>query len=131
MMLDILVIENRRDVAEMAKIVLTRHGWKVAFRQEEQGGIDVIRQVRPRLIILDLNAPGHSGADILSELRKDGDLSLALTPVVMLTHDPEDPEDVAQADAVLTWPVVEHDLCAVVSRMLPSGGTSSSGVNLS
>ncbi|MBC9245385.1 response regulator [Paracoccus sp. 11-3] len=123
-MLDILVIENKRNVAKMAKVVLTRHGWKVAFHQEDQRGMDVIREVRPRMIILDLNTPSRSGAEILSELRKDGDLSLALTPVVMLTGNQDDADNAAQADAILPRPFVGRDLCALVSRMLPSGISS-------
>ena len=131
MMLDILVIENRPNVAKMAKVVLTRHGWKVAFHRQEDGGMAVIREVRPRLVILDMNAPSCSGVEILSELRKDGDLSLALTPVVMLTGDPAESDEAVQADAVLPRPFVGRDLCAVVSRMLPSGVSSSQRVNLS
>lgn len=130
-MLDILVIENKRNMTKMAKVVLTRHGWKVACHQEDQRGIDVIREVRPRLVILDLKSPGRSGADILSELRKDGDLSLALTPVVMLTGEQDDTDEGVQADAILPRPFVGRDLCVVVSRMLPSGISSPSHVNLS
>lgn len=125
-MLDILVIENGRNVAKMAKIVLARHGWDVAFHRKGQDCLEVIREVRPRLVILDLTSSGRAGAredgvDILSELRRDGDLSLALTPVVMLTGGKNQRVEAIHADAVLPRPFAGRDLCAVVNRMLPGG----------
>ncbi|MBU3028944.1 response regulator transcription factor [Paracoccus marinaquae] len=118
MVLDILMIEDEPNIAEAVRFILGRDGWQLQLHADGLGGIEAIRQARPRLVILDLMLPHRSGAEILADLRSDPDAALAATPVLMLTARGQTPELAAQADAVLGKPFANDDLRAQVRRML-------------
>ncbi|MFV0385773.1 response regulator transcription factor [Paracoccus sp. (in: a-proteobacteria)] len=118
MTLDILMIEDERNIAEAVRFILTRDGWRLALHHDGLGGIEAIREMRPRLIILDLMLPNRSGTEILADLRSDADHGLAATPVLMLTARGQDSPGTAQADAVLAKPFANDELREQVRRML-------------
>ncbi len=115
---DILMIEDEPNIAEAVRFILTREGWSLELHDDGRGGMAAIRNLRPRLVILDLMLPNRSGAEILSELRAESDRSLAGTPVLMLTARGQPAEAAAQADAVMLKPFANDMLCAQVRRML-------------
>ncbi|SIT16854.1 response regulator transcription factor [Paracoccus saliphilus] len=115
---DILMIEDELNIAEAVRFILTREGWQLALHHDGEGGIEAIRDLRPRLLILDLMLPNRSGGEILSELRADRDAALAATPVLMLTARGQTGEAMAQADAVMAKPFANDELRAQVRRML-------------
>lgn len=117
-MMDILMIEDQGSLAGKARKALAGAGWHVALHGDGHGGIDAIRKIRPRMVILDKTLPNRSGIEILAELRADANASLALTPVLILVGSPDDDDDVAQADAILAKPLATRDLQATVRRML-------------
>lgn len=117
-MLDILMIEDEPNIAEAVRFILGRDGWNLSLHGDGQGGIEAIRDSRPRLVILDLMLPHRSGAEILADLRGDTDAALAATPVLMLTARGQFAESSAQADAVLAKPFANDELRAIVRRML-------------
>lgn len=118
MMLDILMIEDEPNIAEAVRFILTRDGWGLTLHGDGEGGVEAIRELRPRLVILDMMLPNRSGAEILADLRADGNASIAATPVLLLTARGDTVESAAQADAVLSKPFANDDLRAVVRRML-------------
>lgn len=118
MTLDILMIEDEPNIAEAVRFILSRDGWHMRLHGDGLGGIEAIRETRPRLVILDLMLPHRSGAEILADLRRDSDAGLAATPVLMLTARGQATEMAAQADAVLAKPFANDDLRAEVRRML-------------
>lgn len=115
---DILMIEDEPNIAEAVRFILMRQGLQVALHQDGAGAIEAIRALRPRLVILDLMLPHKSGEEILVELRREADASLAATPVLMLTARGEAGQAAARADAVLAKPFANDELCALVRRML-------------
>lgn len=117
-MLDILMIEDEPNIAEAVQFILTREGWQVALHGDGLGGIEAIRDGRPRLVILDVMLPHRSGTEILAELRSEQDPALAATPVLMLTARGTSSLAVPQADAVLAKPFANDDLRALVRRLL-------------
>lgn len=121
MMLDILMIEDEPNIAEAVRFILMRDGWQLSLHADGAGGIEAIRVQRPRLVILDLMLPNRSGEEILADLRADDDASLAATPVLMLTARGQTENAAAQADAVLSKPFANDELCSLVRRMLGQG----------
>lgn len=118
MQLDILMIEDEVNIAEAVRFILTRAGWQVDLHGDGDGAIQIIRTLRPRLLILDLMLPNRSGAEILAELRQDADPVLAGMPVLMLTARGQVGEAGGQVDAVLSKPFDNDELRATVRRML-------------
>ncbi len=79
----VLLIEDEPNINEAIRFILGREGWRVTTHDEGVGALEVIRNVRPDLLILDVMLPGRSGFDILRDLRDDP--ALGSTPVLMLT----------------------------------------------
>ncbi|MFV0514180.1 MAG: response regulator transcription factor [Jhaorihella sp.] len=79
----VLLIEDEPNITEAIRFLLTRDGWQVATHAEGDGAVDVIRAIRPDLVILDVMLPGKSGIDIVRDLRELDELRDL--PVLMLT----------------------------------------------
>lgn len=112
------MIEDELNIAEAVRFILTRDGWNLVLLQDGQGGVEAIRSLRPRLLILDMMLPDRSGVEILTELRADSDTGLAATPVMMLTARGRTDEAMTLADAVMAKPFANDELRAQVRQML-------------
>ena len=79
----ILLIEDDADLFSLLKYNLEKEGFSMSGLQTGKGAIELCRQVRPDLILLDIMLPDSDGLDICKGIRKDADL--AATPVIFLT----------------------------------------------
>src|SRR6185295_15444958 len=79
----ILLIEDDADLFALLKYNLEKEGFSMTGLQTGKGAIDLCRQQRPDLILLDIMLPDSDGLDICKGIRKDPDL--ASIPVIFLT----------------------------------------------
>ena len=79
----VVLVEDEMNIAEAIRFLLGREGWRVEVLANGDNAVEVIRNAKPDLVMLDAMLPGKSGFDILNELRADADM-LNL-PVLMLT----------------------------------------------
>ena len=79
----ILLIEDDADLFSLLKYNLEKEGFTMAGLQTGKGAIELCRQVRPDLILLDIMLPDSDGLDICKGIRRDPDL--AATPIIFLT----------------------------------------------
>lgn len=79
----VLLVEDEINIVEAIRFLLSREGWQVDTHSDGADAMDVIRAVRPDLVVLDHMLPGKSGLDILTELRADPEF--VKLPVLMLT----------------------------------------------
>jgi DNA-binding response OmpR family regulator len=79
----ILLIEDDTDLFSLLKYNLEKDGFSLTGLQTGKGAIELCRQVRPDLILLDIMLPDSDGLDICKGIRKDPDL--ASIPVIFLT----------------------------------------------
>lgn len=76
----ILIIEDNRGISTSLKLYLENSGFEVHLHDEWINALQVINNVIPNIIILDINLPGKDGIEICKELR-----TYSQIPVVMLT----------------------------------------------
>src|SRR5271166_1356748 len=79
----ILLIEDDADLFSLLKYNLEKEGFALHGLQTGKGAIELCRQVRPDLILLDIMLPDSDGLDICKGIRRDPDL--AATPIIFLT----------------------------------------------
>jgi len=79
----ILLIEDDADLFSLLKYNLEKEGFSLWGQQTGRGAIELCRQVRPDLILLDIMLPDSDGLDICKGIRKDADL--AAIPIIFLT----------------------------------------------
>jgi DNA-binding response OmpR family regulator len=77
------LIEDDTDLFSLLKYNLEKEGFSLTGLQTGKGALELCRQVRPDLILLDIMLPDSDGLDICKGIRKDPEL--ASTPVIFLT----------------------------------------------
>src|SRR5215813_3078937 len=79
----ILLIEDDTDLFSLLKYNLEKEGFTLTGQQTGRGALELCRQARPDLVLLDIMLPDSDGLDICKAIRKDPDL--AATPIIFLT----------------------------------------------
>src|ERR1700685_3256507 len=79
----ILLIEDDADLFSLLKYNMEKEVFALSGLQTGKGAIELCRQVRPDLILLDIMLPDSDGLDICKAIRKDPDLSAV--PIIFLT----------------------------------------------
>lgn len=76
----ILVIDDDEDIVKTIKGNLELDGYAVRFAHEGRSGIELAREHRPHLVVLDLNLPDIDGIKACQFMRREFDF-----PIIMLT----------------------------------------------
>lgn len=107
-----LVIDDDEAAIDLMQRWLQRIGYDVFATTDGEAGLELMREHKPDLVLLDALLPGRSGYDILKEIRSDRDLGLI--PVVLITVDDDRARGLnAGASDYLRKPVTEDQLRAV------------------
>ncbi|MET0396215.1 MAG: PAS domain S-box protein, partial [Longimicrobiaceae bacterium] len=118
------VEDNLANLSLVETILLSRPGWRTVPALQGRLGVELAREHRPDLVLLDLHLPDIPGEEVLRRLRADE--RTAGIPVVVIsadaTHAMVDRLRAAGADAYLTKPLDIDEFLAAVERFLPRGG---------
>jgi two-component system phosphate regulon response regulator PhoB len=116
----ILVVEDERDIAALLSYHLTKEGYRVRTAAGGPEALAAVESERPDLIILDLMLPGLSGYEVLAELRRRPDGTE--TPVIVLTARREEADRIKGlelgADDYVTKPFSPQELVLRVAAVL-------------
>lgn len=114
----VVVVEDDADVALYSKTVLERHGECVVVTvADARLAMDVIRDFEPDVLITDIELPGMSGLELITQVRE---VRPTLPVIVMTAHASVDYAVTAlrnNADEFLTKPVTSAALIAHVARL--------------
>ena len=97
----IVIIEDDADLIALLRYNLQKEGFRCVDAQTGKGALDVCRQVRPDLLLLDIMLPDCDGLEICKKLRADPDLSHI--PVIFLTA------RAAEADRIIGLEIGAND----------------------
>ena len=113
----VLVVDDERKIRDLVRSYLEREGYTVLETGSGGGAIDIVRRLKPDLVVLDLGLPDLPGEDVVRALRRGGDV-----PVVMLTARASEGDRVAGlrlgADDYVTKPFSPRELVARVEAVL-------------
>ena len=79
----ILVIEDNEQNLYLMRFLLEKHGFTVAEATDGLKGVEMASEIKPNLILLDIQLPKMDGYAVARALRKNVDL--AGTPIVAVT----------------------------------------------
>lgn len=113
----ILIIEDDEGILRVLRRALIYENYMVETALDGESGLNVARDWRPDLVILDLMLPGIDGLEVTQRMRVDGNI-----PILMLTakdtiHDRVQGLD-AGADDYMTKPFELDELLARVRALL-------------
>ena len=117
-MIEILVVEDERHIADVVAFLLEEKGWAVRRTEDGSRAWDVFQRHPPTLVLLDLGLPGIPGLELLSKMRS----RRPEQPVIMLTAQGEEHARVrgmeAGADDYIAKPFNNRELVARVAAVL-------------
>ena len=87
----VLVVEDDENLARVLTALLASHGLNVVHVSTVAEAIDLGRQLRPQVIVLDLDLPDGAGTEVIEELRRGDDLGDAAVVVYTATDVVGDP----------------------------------------
>ena len=121
MSINILIIEDEVDIREGISEYLSEVGYEVKVASDGQEGIDLIRQNKFDLVLLDIMLPKINGFGVLSQIRETSNV-----PVIMLTAMNDDYSQIMsfneKADDYITKPfsvVILHKRIEALLRRIP------------
>ncbi|MFS2161979.1 response regulator transcription factor [Pseudomonas sp. Pseusp122] len=113
----ILVVEDDADSASILEAYLRRDGFEVALAEDGERGLEVHRQWKPDLILLDIMLPKKSGTEVLAAVRRYSD-----TAVIMVTAMGDEPDKLGAlrygADDYVVKPYNPKEVVARVHAVL-------------
>ncbi len=118
----ILVADDNREIREfLEQAVLTPAGYNVRSVGDGMSALTLARELRPDLVISDLQMPGLQGLELIRRLRQDR----PTLPVILMTSEGSEPVAVealrAGAADYLAKPFEAEQLLAAVGRSLAEG----------
>jgi DNA-binding response OmpR family regulator len=113
----VLVVDDDVKTVELVKLYLNRDGYRVLTAHNGNDALQLARDSKPDLIVLDLMLPGISGLEVCRILRKESDV-----PIIMLTAMTTDEDRLTGldlgADDYVTKPFSPRELAARVRAVL-------------
>jgi len=76
----ILVVDDEKAMRDSCCQVLTEDGYRAERAEDGDSGLQMIKQVKPDLVLVDLKMPGMSGVELLERIR---DIDPNIVPVVI------------------------------------------------
>jgi len=113
----ILVVDDDRNVVEVARAALEAEGFRVESAAAGTEALTKFRILKPSLIVLDIMLPELDGMEVCRRIRAEAD-----TPIIMLTAKDEDIDKILGlelgADDYVTKPFNPRELVARVKAVL-------------
>ena len=117
--MNILVVEDDPTSMKLVYIVLENEGFHVTRVTHPDDALDVVRQVKPDTILMDLALPTMDGLELTRLLKKDP--ATGHIPVIAITsfpdHFPEKEAIRAGCDAYILKPIDTRTLATVVREV--------------
>lgn len=121
----ILVVDDEQKIVELVRLYLEKNGYRVLVAYDGLKGLELARQKRPDLILLDLMLPGMDGLDVCRILQAESDV-----PIIMLTAKSTDEDKLIGlelgADDYIIKPFNPREVVARVRVVLRRAGKETS-----
>jgi DNA-binding response OmpR family regulator len=113
----IVVVDDEANIADLVDLYLAREGFRVLKTGTGEGGLQAVKDHRPRLVVLDVGLPDVDGLEVCKRLRATSQI-----PVIFLTARDSEVDRVLGlelgADDYLTKPFSPAELVARVKAVL-------------
>jgi two-component system response regulator VicR len=113
----ILVVDDEKPIADILQFNLKKEGYTVYCAYDGNQAIEMVEEINPDLILLDIMLPNRDGMEVCREVRKKHDM-----PIIMLTAKDSEIDKVLGlelgADDYVTKPFSTRELLARVKANL-------------
>lgn len=119
----ILIAEDNPDSQQLLQMILESEGFIVTTASDGEKAIDILREIKPDILVTDLLLPTVSGGDLIRHVRSTAEL--AQMPIVVISAYGDSYESdalAAGANVVLKKPLDSDVLVSAIKRLKASGG---------
>ncbi|KAB2330286.1 response regulator YycF [Bacillus mesophilum] len=113
----ILVVDDEKPIADILQFNLKKEGFDVHCAYDGNSAIEMVEEIKPDMILLDIMLPQRDGIEVCREVRKKYDM-----PIIMLTAKDSEIDKVLGlelgADDYVTKPFSTRELIARVKANL-------------
>ncbi len=113
----ILVVDDEKNIVQLARLYLNNEGFRVEAAHDGKQALEKAKAVKPDLIVLDIMMPEMDGLTVCKELRKTTNV-----PIIILTARGDDVDRIIGleigADDYMTKPFNPRELVARVKAVL-------------
>jgi len=79
----ILIVDDEPDVLKLAEFRLRKWGYEIITAFDGQKGLELIRNEKPDLVLLDLRLPNTDGIEVCRQVKNDKELKHI--PIILFT----------------------------------------------
>lgn len=118
----ILIIEDEEIMLGLLQRKLTKEGYEISVARDGDEGMQVMKEVNPDLILLDIIMPKMGGFEVMEEMNKDKELKKI--PVIVISNSGQPVElDRAQKLGAKDWLIkTEFDPQEVIDKVVKQIG---------
>jgi CheY-like chemotaxis protein len=114
----ILIVDDNDDIVTTYRVVLDRMGYDVIVVRDGREVLDVITDVKPDLVLLDVLLPGLSGSEVCRVIKETSrDIPVVAITASLSAQTRERMESVG-ADGFLLKPIDVSDLNRVIKQFM-------------
>jgi DNA-binding response OmpR family regulator len=81
----ILVVDDNEDIRSLLSLVLQKEGYEVFLAADGIQAMEIVKNNKLDLILLDVMMPGLSGLEVLALIRGNKEKKISEIPVMMIT----------------------------------------------
>ena len=116
----ILCVEDEPEMIDLMQLILSRRGYQVKGARGGVEGIQLIRELHPDLVLLDLMMPDMDGWEVYQQMKSDP--ALKDIPVIIVTAKAQNIDKVlglhiAKVDDYIAKPFSPQELVESVDRV--------------
>lgn len=104
----VLAIDDSRTIREMLRSALTRGGFEVYVAEDGVDGIEQLPEVKPDVVITDINMPRLDGFGVIESIRAQRDFA-GLPILVLTTESARELKERARSSGATGWIVKPFD----------------------
>lgn len=119
--LKVVCIEDEPEMIELIRLILGRRNFELIGAVGGREGLEMVRKVKPKLVLLDLMMPDIDGWEVYQQMKADKELNDI--PVIVVTAKAQSIDKVlglhiAKVDDYVTKPFGPQELLASVNKVL-------------
>ncbi len=116
----ILVVDDEQDLLDLIEYNLRKEGFNVIKAENGEDGIQIAKEMKPDLVLLDIMMPRMDGIEVCDKMREDAELKQI--PIIFLTARSDEKTEVEGlnkgADDFITKPISTTKLISKIKAVL-------------